>query len=127
MSLEQPFLDKIVLNGMQFYAYHGVSPEEKKLGSQFIVDVELHLELDLPSSTDAIADTVDYSRVFEIVKSIVEGDSKNLLEALCNTIAANILLSFAIVEAVMVRISKKNPPIESGILRSAGVELFLYR
>ena len=33
-------MDKIYLNGMKFYGYHGVFPEENKLGQRFYVDLD---------------------------------------------------------------------------------------
>ena len=118
-------LDKIILNEMQFFGYHGVSVEEKKFGSQFVIHLELYLDLYIPSSTDAISDTVDYSQVFEVVRSVIEGNSQNLVETLCNNIGMKIILRFPLVEAVTVRVSKQNPPIGGGILRSAGVEMMI--
>jgi len=120
-------LDKIILDGMQFFGYHGVFPEEKKFGSQFVIDLDLYLNLYLPSSTDFIGDTVDYSQVFEVVRSVIEGDSQNLVETLCNTIGTKIILRFSLVEAVTVKVAKQNPSIGGGMLKSAGVEMTLSR
>ena len=119
--------DKIILDGMQFFGYHGVSPEEKKFGSQFVIDLDLYLNLYLPSSTDFITDTVDYSQVFEVVRSVIEGDSQNLVETLCNTIGTEIILRFSLVEAVTVKVAKQNPSIGGGMLKSAAVEMTLSR
>ena len=119
--------DKIILDGMQFFGYHGVSPEEKKFGSQFVIDLDLYLNLYLPSSTDFITDTVDYSQVFEVVRSVIEGDSQNLVETLCNTIGTKIILRFSLVEAVTVKVAKQNPSIGGGMLKSAAVEMTLSR
>lgn len=37
-------MDKVFFRGMQFYAYHGVYPEENRLGQRFIIDLELGLD-----------------------------------------------------------------------------------
>ncbi len=37
--------DKIILEGMVFFGYHGTLPEENTLGQRFVVDVTLHLDL----------------------------------------------------------------------------------
>ena len=34
-------MDKIILNNLGFYGYHGVLSEEKSLGQKFFIDVEL--------------------------------------------------------------------------------------
>ena len=53
--------DRILLNGMTFYGYHGVRPEEKELGQRFVVDVEMELDLRAAGTSDDLTDTVDYS------------------------------------------------------------------
>ena len=68
---------------MKFFAYHGVHPYEKKNGQNFIVDLELYADLSIPSKSDNLNQTIDYSKVYETVKRIIEQDSKNLLESLC--------------------------------------------
>lgn len=65
--------DSIILNGMTFYAYHGVLPEEKTLGQRYSVRVELFLDLSKPGQTDDLADTVDYADIYEIIKGVMGG------------------------------------------------------
>ena len=38
-------MGKIVLQGLVFYAYHGVFEEEARLGARFVVDVELFFDV----------------------------------------------------------------------------------
>ena len=38
-------MDKIYVNQMEFYGYHGVFPEETKLGQRFVVDVIVETDL----------------------------------------------------------------------------------
>ena len=81
---------------MNFFAYHGVYPDEKKNGQNFIVDLELYTDLSTAGKSDNLKHTIDYSNVYEIIKQIMETSSKNLLESLCEEISKTLLESFKI-------------------------------
>jgi dihydroneopterin aldolase len=102
--------DRIILTGMRFYGYHGVYPEETRLGQSFVVDVELHAHLQAAGRTDDLELTVDYGKVYETVKEIVEGHPYKLIEALAEKLASVILEGFP-VDAVTVRVHKPKAPI----------------
>ncbi|OPZ72110.1 MAG: Dihydroneopterin aldolase [Firmicutes bacterium ADurb.Bin456] len=104
-------VDKIILEGMEFYGRHGVLPEEQALGQPFIVDVELDLDLRPAGGTDDPDRTVDYARVFELAGSIVKGRPYRLIESVAEAVAAAILETFQDVEGVLVRVKKPRAPI----------------
>lgn len=103
-------MDKIILEGMEFYGYHGTMPEEKSLGQRFILDVELYLDLRPAGISDDLERTVNYARVFETVQSIVCGRSCQLIEALAEAAAKALLEQFPVAE-VKVRVKKPQAPI----------------
>ncbi|MEW6048349.1 MAG: dihydroneopterin aldolase [Bacillota bacterium] len=113
--------DRIILKGMTFYGYHGVLPGEKVAGQPFVVDLVLYLDLDRAGRRDDLACTVDYSRVFEAVRRVVEGERFDLIETLATTIAERVLASFP-VEAVRVRVKKPMAPV-GGIMEYAAVDV----
>lgn len=115
-------MDKIILKNMQFYGYHGVHVEEKKMGQRFIISVKLFLDLKNPGNSDCLNDTVSYSLVYSIVKDITENSSFNLLEALAEKICKSILNEFANIKEVLVKVKKPSVPIK-GILDYAAVEI----
>lgn len=116
-------MDKIMMNQMEFYGYHGLFPEENKLGQRFHVDVELLLDLQKPGTSDCMEDSIDYGHVYELIKSIVEGEAKNLVEAVAEQIADKLLGTFGILKACNVRVTKPDPPIP-GHYQSVAVEIF---
>ena len=118
--------DRITVEGMTFYGYHGVHPEERELGQRFKVDLQVHLDLSLPGRSDALKDTVSYSELFQVAKAVVEGEPHNLLESLAETIAQRVLQTF-VVEAVRVRVEKPSPPIAGASLTGAAVEVYRER
>ncbi|MDH7576684.1 MAG: dihydroneopterin aldolase [Bacillota bacterium] len=118
--MQQPG-DKIILNGMEFYAYHGVLPGEQELGQRFIVDLEISCHLNLPARLDELEETIDYSEVFQIVSRIVQEERYNLIEALAERIARVILDKYSI-EEVLVRVKKPHAPL-GGIFSYVGIEI----
>lgn len=114
-------MDKIILEGMEFYGYHGARPEEKTLGQRFIVDVELFLDLRQAGETDSLDFTVNYAQVFELVQSIVCGNPRQLIESVAEAIAGALLAQFP-VDEVLVRVKKPQAPLP-GMFAGAAVEI----
>jgi dihydroneopterin aldolase len=114
------------MEGMSFYAYHGVNPEERELGQRFVVDLTVEADLSVPGRSDELSDTVDYSEVYRAVKAVVEGEPYNLLEAVAEAVARRVLTSFP-VTAVRARVTKPSPPIRNAVLDGVSVEVYRVR
>ena len=114
-------MDKIILEGMEFYGYHGVFAEEKSLGQKFVVSVVIYLDLKKAGQNDTLEDTVNYGEVYLETKKIVEGKSRDLIESVAESIAEK-LLKRAIIEKINVRIDKPGAPI-SGVFKNVSVEI----
>ena len=115
-------MDCIILERMIFYGYHGLKAEEKSLGQRFIVDLKVELDLSTAGASHQISDTAHYGNMYRVVKRIMEGPSKNLIEALAEDVATTILKDFDI-SSVSIKISKPDVPIKDSILKGASVEL----
>ncbi|MCA0758362.1 dihydroneopterin aldolase [Paenibacillus sp. N4] len=105
-------MDKMIIKGMRFYGYHGVFPEENKLGQQFFVDLELSMDLEQAASTDDLSLTVNYADIHALTKKIVEGEPFKLIEALAGHVASKVLEAYTIVNDVTVRVTKPHPPFD---------------
>jgi dihydroneopterin aldolase len=114
--------DHIVLAGMEFFGRHGVSDAERAEPQQIDVDVELEVDLAPAGTSDDLADTVNYSRVFDACREIVEDRSFKLLEAIAEAIAGRVLADFPPVAGIAVRVRKPGVPID-GRLEYAGVAI----
>jgi len=114
--------DRIVLAGMVFLARHGVNDWEKVEDQRFEVDVELGVDTRAAAKADDVADTVDYRGVYDVVRSIVEGASVDLIETLAGSIAREILAAHQGVHEVVVRVRKPDVDL-GGPLDYAGVEV----
>ncbi|EAE7466791.1 dihydroneopterin aldolase [Listeria monocytogenes] len=115
-------MDKIYLNELVFYGYHGVLAEETKLGQTFRVSLILGLSTKKAGISDSVEDTVSYADVYETVKEIVEGKPFKLIEALAEKIASEVLTGYPLLEEVTVKLIKPNPPIP-GHYDSVAVEI----
>jgi 7,8-dihydroneopterin aldolase/epimerase/oxygenase len=111
--------DRIFLEGMVFSGTHGVYEEEQAHAQPFEVDVELVLNLQPAGLTDDLGRTIDYSRVFETCREIVETTRFNLVEALAEAIAHELLANYP-ADEVAIRIVKPEVKL-GGTFRAAGV------
>jgi dihydroneopterin aldolase len=114
-------MDEIFLEGMRFYAYHGVNPEERTQGQRFTVDVRLETDLREAGQTDDLNRTISYSAVYKRVRAIVEGTPRDLIETVAEEIAQTILTEFPASVAVAVTVRKPEVPIKGSMLDAAGV------
>lgn len=117
-------MDKIVLTGMQFYGYHGVFPEENKLGQRFVVDVEMMLSLERAGKSDTIADTINYAEACEVIRNIVEKRTFKLIEAVAEQVASALLSTYTDINEVTVRVHKPHPPVN---IHFQGVAVEIHR
>lgn len=111
----------ISIEGMEFYAFHGCTAAEKKVGICFEVDVYIMCDLTLPSQTDQIEDALNYQTVYSIVAREMQITS-HLLEHVCRRIKQSIIAAFPQAEEVTVKVSKMNPPL-GGKVRKVSVLL----
>jgi dihydroneopterin aldolase len=104
----------ISLHGAEFFAYHGFYPEEQKLGSKFIVDVEVgFIPLD-NLKNDNLGNTVDYEQLNKIVDEQMK-QTRKLIETVAQAIAGQIKDQFPFVEKIQVSIKKLNPPLSGKV------------
>ncbi|MEA2643552.1 MAG: 7,8-dihydroneopterin aldolase/epimerase/oxygenase [Chloroflexota bacterium] len=99
-------MDRIELEGMVFSGRHGVRPAERAEPQQFKVDVKVEADLLASGLSDKVEDTVDYRRIYAIVKSVIEGESAKLIEAVAQRIADQVL-ELDRVATVSVRVAKR--------------------
>ena len=102
--------DRIRLLGVRARGHHGVLPEEKRGGQDFVVDVILDLDLAPAGTTDDLALTIDYAEVGADVVARIEGPSLDLIESLAEQVAADALARPG-VRAVEVTVHKPSAPV----------------
>ncbi len=102
--------DRITLTGVRAFGYHGVYPDEKREGQEFVVDAVLELSLRRAAETDDVVDTVHYGELAERLVAVVEGEPVDLLETLAQRLADDVL-SDARIDAVTITVHKPQAPI----------------
>ena len=113
---------KIHLNEMLFYGYHGVYPEERKLGQKFYVTLTVFIDDSLDANICNLSDTVDYTKIYETVKQIMEKEQFYLLEECANKIINSIFNAFSLISGVKILIEKPCVPMKCN-LKSVSVEM----
>lgn len=102
----------ICLHEVRFYAFHGVMPQERSVGGEFLVSVKVGYPLEKAMSSDDVADTLNYAELYELVKKEMMQPS-GLLEHVMGRIVEAIEKAFPEVTSVEVKIKKVNPPMGS--------------
>jgi dihydroneopterin aldolase len=114
-------MDRIILRGIEAYAYGGVTDAERQIGQRYRVEIMMEADLSAAKMSDAIEDTIHYGEVHAAVIETLRARPFNLIEAAADRIARRILDGFP-VQSVTVRLEKLLPPID-GVVASAAVEM----
>ncbi len=112
---------KILLEEMEFYAYHGCFKEEQVIGNRFLVDLEVEADTTVAESSDKIQDTVNYQAVYDQVKAVM-AEKSHLLEHVSRRILDSLKSRFPDIQRIKVRVSKMNPPM-GGRMRCVSLEM----
>lgn len=94
-----------------FYAHHGVMQEEHRIGGRYEVDVSMDLDFEKAAEDDDLSGTVDYERIYSLVREIVTRNNFYLIERLAHLIAHEVLKANELVRRVEVTVRKPNPPV----------------
>ena len=105
--------DQISIIGIKGFGHHGVLESERKNGQEFIVD--LNLNLNLQELHDDLTNTVDYSKLVELISLEISNDPVNLIESLAERIAVKVLNSDRKIESVSVTVHKPSAPVVSKV------------
>ena len=112
---------QVSIDDIRIFAFHGFYPEERILGNWYTLDVLVESESQ-PNFSDDIANTIDYSQIYLICKQVM-AIPVDLLETVAENIAKKIKAELSEEVAILVQISKENPPM--GI--SKGKSTVVYR
>ncbi len=116
-------MDEVFLEGMVFYGYHGVHPEERALGQRFVVDLAVRTDLKPVGMSDDLSVGISYSDLYRRVAAIIQGEPRKLIEAVAEAIAGDVLATFPAAESVRVTLRKPAAPIKGAVFDAAGVTI----
>ena len=107
-------MDKINILNLRLAGKHGVYDFEKKKKDVFELDIFLYLNLRRAVLSDRLKESVDYSKVVELVKKIFSENDCNLIEYVAGRICDGILKKYPI-QKVVVKIRKPHAPIDADL------------
>jgi len=113
---------RLVLSGIELIGFHGQDEAERRRGNRFRIDLAMEGDVESALTSDALADTVDYSGVVAVVRKVNEERHHLLIESLADAIANALLAAFPSIVKLSIRVMKLDPP-GLGRVRSAGIEL----
>lgn len=100
----------IILNNLNFYAYHGVLEQEKKIGGEYSVDIRLDImNAENAIYNDELEGTINYADVYNLIKVAMQ-ESSSLLEHIAGRILEKLFSKFPTIEFAEIKICKRNPP-----------------
>lgn len=103
-------LDRISLVGLRVFGRHGVLPQERLDGQEFLIDVALGVDTAAAAAADDLSLTVDYSQLADRLAAIASGEPVALIETLAARLAAACLADPGVQE-VDVTVHKPHAPV----------------
>lgn len=111
----------VSLEGIEFFAHHGVYDFEREKGNTFWVDIYMTKDY-ADSDLDNLDTTIDYEKVFALINEVMQ-QPESLIETVAKKIISSVSDSFSTVEAITVKIKKNKPPIKDATLNYSAFEL----
>jgi dihydroneopterin aldolase len=113
--------NKINIEGIKLYAFHGCLEEEAKIGANYIVDVYMTTDFSKAAISDDLNETIDYCAIYDISKKQMGVRSK-LIEQVCKRIFDEVVFNFKTITHLKVKVTKLLPPM-NGNVEKVSVEI----
>ncbi len=104
------FQDCIIVEGIACYALIGVADNERAIGQNLRIDLEVYADLRQAGESDLLSDTVSYVALSQKVQSAVQEKDYHLLEHLASSICKEVFQDFSSIDAVGIRVCKPHIP-----------------
>lgn len=124
--IEVKAMDKILVRNLKIFAYHGVNPEEKTDGQNFVFDIDAYVDISVPCQTDNVEDTVSYAKIIKETVRIFTCQKDDLLERAAERVAQGLFDSFDKIQSLRILLKKPEAPIKADF-EYVGVEIFRER
>lgn len=106
-------MDKISIKGLKLFAYHGVNPEEKENGQNFVIDLDYYVNIARACQMDTLDDTVSYAKVVKTIHRVFTAEKYDLIERAAQVIADAVLDEFEDIFKVEITLKKPEAPISA--------------
>jgi dihydroneopterin aldolase len=108
--MKESSLVRLSIRGAEFYAYHGVRPEEKKLGGKYQVDLDLYYNATTAIIKDDVKHALNYEEAMFCISEVINNESFNLVETIVNEIVNMAMEKFPGLEKCTCRVRKLSVP-----------------
>lgn len=112
----------LVLQGLRFYAYHGVLPQERIVGAYYTIDLDVDMDFRKALFSDSLKDTINYAAIYQLVESEMKQPSR-LVEHVAGRILQALFTTYPSVSAIHLRLLKDTPPVSGFDGKGCGVEV----
>ena len=106
-------MDKIIIKNLNLFCYHGVNPEEKVDGQNFVFDIEASVDLSTPCQTDNVDDTVSYAKMIKTVRRVAQCQKDDLIERVAQRIVDALFEEYEKIQGIKITIMKPEAPIKA--------------
>lgn len=106
-------MDIIKIKGLKLFAYHGVNPEEKEDGQNFVFDIDLYVNINKACASDDVNDTVSYAKVIKTVRRVFTETKYDLLEKCAQVVSDAIFEEYLDVQKVEITLKKPEAPMKA--------------
>ena len=113
----------VLLENLRFHAFHGVLPQERTVGNDYLVSLKIKYDISSALTSDDVDDTINYAEVYRLVSQEMSVPSA-LVERVAGRIGDRIFRKFPKVEEIFLKVLKRNPPMGADC-DGAGVEVQL--
>ena len=108
----------IELSNIHLYAYHGVLPQENKVGAWYTLNLQATISNLDSIANDNLEATVNYAEIYEVICEEMKIPSR-LLEHVGGRILERLFEKFAIIEKIEITLTKDTPPMGGDRLSSS--------
>ena len=119
-------MDKIIVKNLKIFAYHGVNPEEKENGQNFVLDIDAYVDISKPCQSDNVDDTVSYAKIIKETVRIFTSQKDDLLERAAQRVADGLFETFGKIKKLRILLKKPEAPIKADF-EYVAVEIFRER
>ncbi len=103
-------MSEIILENMEFHAFHGCMEHEKNIGNTFLVTVKINIDTAQAGISDNLEDTLNYQLIYDVIRTQMEIRS-NLIEHLARRIIDAVMEQFDQIKSIKLKLTKLNPPL----------------
>lgn len=106
-------MDKIIINSLKVFAYHGVNPEETQYGQNFELDITAQVDISSACQTDELEQTVSYAAMIKTVKRTMLEKNCKLLEHAAQRVAQALFAEYRQITALKITLKKPDAPMKA--------------